>query len=241
MNNEEIKNTIDRFNERQAKYEPVARILRERYGDIRWRQGQGAMDELISCILSQNTNDNNRDRAFVALKERYPKWQDVVDAPEEDVIEAIRPAGLANQKGPRIQQVLRTIREERGSYDIEFLRDMTTEEARSWLTTLNGVGPKTAAIVLCFAFDMPAFPVDTHVHRVGKRIGFLPEKVNAEKAHPIMEAIVPPEDYYQFHIHLIRHGRDTCKARTPLCDQCPLTAYCDYYQQSVVQREDSTA
>jgi endonuclease-3 len=112
------------------------------------------------------------------------------------------------------------------------------DEAKDWLTSLDGIGPKTAAIVLCFAYDRPAFPVDTHIHRVSKRIGFLPEHINAEKAHPIMEAIAPPDQYYQFHIHLIRHGRDTCNARKPKCERCPLTEYCDYYA-NVVQKGKS--
>jgi endonuclease-3 len=106
------------------------------------------------------------------------------------------------------------------------------EEARAWLTSLNGIGPKTAAIVLCFAFNRPAFPVDTHIHRVSQRIGFIPEGISAEKAHPMMEAIVPPEDYYAFHLNLIRHGREMCRARNPMCERCPLTAHCDYYQQA---------
>jgi endonuclease III len=106
---------------------------------------------------------------------------------------------------------------------------MPIDEAKTWLTSLNGIGPKTAAIVLCFAYNRPAFPVDTHVHRLGKRIGFIPEKMNAEKAHPLMEAIVPPEAYYEFHINLIRHGREVCAARRPECERCPLTAHCDYF------------
>jgi endonuclease III len=221
--------TIDDFERRQAKYTPVAAILKDIHGELNWYQRQSGLDELISCILSQNTSDVNRDRGFAALQERYPNWQAVVDTPTDQLADTIRPAGLANQKAPRIQKVLRTIYDERGAYDIDFLIDMPIDEARDWLTRLDGIGPKTAAIVLCFAYNRPAFPVDTHVHRVGKRIGFLPEKANAEKAHPIMEAIVPPEEYYAFHIYLIRHGRSLCKARQPLCEQCPLTAHCDYY------------
>jgi len=228
-NNNELIESIDDFERRQAKYAPVAKTLREIYGDLDWSRGQDGINELVSCILSQNTNDTNRDRGFSALKDRYPTWQDVVDAPTGEVIDTIRPAGLANQKAPRIQNALRTIYEERGEYSIDFLQDMTAQEAKDWLTQIKGIGPKTAAIVLCFAYDMPAFPVDTHVHRVGKRIGFLPEKTSADKAHPIMEAIVPPEDYFAFHIYLIRHGRDTCNARTPHCERCPLTEHCDYF------------
>lgn len=224
---------MDDFERRKAKYEPVARILREVYGELTWHPGQSPMDELVSCILSQNTNDANRDKGFAALKKRYPDWQAVVDAPTDDVIDTIRSAGLANQKAPRIQRALEFIHREQGEYSLDFLNDLSLDDARDWLTSIDGVGPKTAAIVLCFAFNRPAFPVDTHVHRVGKRIGFLPEKISADKAHPVMEAIVPPEDHYAFHIYLIRHGRDTCRARHPMCERCPLQTYCDYYQSTI--------
>ncbi len=225
-----IADTIDDFARRQAKYTPIAQALAELYGVPQWRKDTPPMDELVSCILSQNTNDTNRDRGFDALKARYPTWQDVVDAPVDELIDTIRVAGLANQKGPRIQDILQFIKAERGDYNIDFLGEIPIDEAKAWLTSLNGIGPKTAAIVLCFAFGRPAFPVDTHVHRVSTRIGFLPAKVTAEKAHPIMEAIAPPEDYYAFHINLIQHGRSICHARSPRCERCPLTEHCDYYQ-----------
>lgn len=224
-----LTETIDDFPRRKAKYPPVAQSLRETYGHLSWREGQSGMDELVSCILSQNTNDNNRDKAFAALKQRYPTWQAVRDAPPDELIETIRSAGLANQKGPRIQAALRFIEAERGAFNIDFLADLPVEEAKAWLTQIDGIGPKTAAIVLCFAYNRPAFPVDTHVHRVGQRIGFLPEGISADKAHPVMESIAPPEDYYEFHINLIRHGRTMCKARQPECARCPLTTHCDYY------------
>ena len=233
MSEETIADTIEDFERRRAKYQPVAEALSDLYGLPMWRENTPPMDELISCILSQNTNDTNRDRGFDALKERYPAWQDVVDAPTDELIDTIRVAGLSNQKAPRIQEVLRRIYAEHGDYSIDWLDEMPLEEARSWLTSLNGIGPKTAAIVLCFAFNRPAFPVDTHVHRVSKRIGFLPEKISAEKAHPVMEALVPPEDYYAFHINLIQHGRNTCNARSPKCERCPLTEQCDYYERVV--------
>lgn len=224
---------VPTLNELQAKYRRIAALLEELYGYPEWRQHLSPEDELVCTILSQNTSDTNRDVAYRRLKSAFPNWEAVRDADPEAVIDAIRPAGLANQKGPRIQQVLRSIQAECGDYDIDFLNDLPLEEARSWLTQLNGVGPKTAAIVLCFAFNRPAFPVDTHVHRVSRRIGFLPDKISAEKAHPIMEAVVPPEDYYAFHINLIQHGRSVCHARNPKCERCPLTEYCDYYQQVV--------
>ncbi len=188
------------------------------------------IDELVNTILSQNTNDNNRDRAYRALRSAWPAWAQVRDAPTEKVIETIRPAGLANQKGPRIQQVLKRITQERGALNIDFLRDRPVNEAKAWLTSLDGVGPKTASIVLLFALGRPAFPVDTHVHRVTGRLGLIPPKTSADKAHGILEALVPPEWYYAFHLNVIRHGRQVCKAQRPLCEVCPLTKYCDYYQ-----------
>ncbi|MAS37573.1 MAG: DNA lyase [Anaerolineaceae bacterium] len=221
---------IDDFERRQAKYRPVAVALADLHGQPQWRKNTPPMDELVSCILSQNTNDTNRDRGFDALKAKYPDWQAVVDAPTRELTDTIRVAGLANQKAPRIQEVLRIIQAEQGDFDIDFLNELPIDEAKAWLTQLPGVGPKTAAIVLCFAFGRPAFPVDTHVHRVSTRIGFLPPKVTADKAHPMMEAIVPPEDYYGFHINLIQHGRKVCNARSPHCERCPITEYCDYYQ-----------
>jgi endonuclease III len=219
------------FERRQAKYLPVSQHLMEMYGYPEWRQWLPPLDELIDCILSQSTTDANRDRAFDALKARFPSWEAVRDASTHEVVEAIRPAGLANQKGPRIQGVLHTITERCGDLTLDFLADLPLDEARDWLVSLDGVGPKTAAIVLCFAFNRPAFPVDTHVHRLGQRIGFLTEGISAEKAHPMMEALVPPEDYYAFHLNLIRHGREICRARRPECERCPLTRHCDYYQK----------
>ena len=145
--------------------------LLEFYGEPIWRNPLPAIDELVSTILSQNTNDLNRDRAYDVLRARFPNWEGVRDAKAEEVIEAIRPAGLANQKGPRIQQVLKSITEERGRLDLSFLEELSVEEARAWLTRFNGVGPKTAAIILCFSLNKPAFPVDTHVYRVTRRIG----------------------------------------------------------------------
>ena len=202
--------------------------LLEFYGEPIWRNPLPAIDELVSTILSQNTNDINRDRAFNALRARFSTWEEVREANVSDVVEAIRPSGLANQKGPRIQQVLRSITEERGSLDLSFLKDLTVEEARNWLTRFNGVGPKTAAIVLCFSLDMPAFPVDTHVYRVTGRIGLRPEKMTVEQAHPHLESLFPPETYYAAHLNIIRLGREICQARRPRCEECPIIKLCDY-------------
>jgi len=153
--------------------------LIQSYGSPTWRDPLPPLDELISTILSQNTNDVNRDRAFHSLKERYPTWERVRDADEEDVVDAIRTAGLANQKGPRIQALLRAITEERGNLDLTFLRQMQPEQVHEWLTKFKGVGPKTAAIVLQFSLDMPAFPVDTHIYRLSHRLGLRPAKASA--------------------------------------------------------------
>ena len=140
-------------------------------------------------------------------------------------------AGLANQKGPRLQQVLKQITSERGSLDLAFLSDLPLEDARAWLMKFNGVGPKTAAIVLCFSLGRPAFPVDTHVYRVTGRIGLRPEKISVEDAHPFLEGIFPPESYYAAHLNIIRLGREICHARKPACAACPLLAQCDFGQK----------
>jgi len=220
---------VDNLDARKAKYEPVAAALTEVYGELDWSRNQDGMDELISCILSQSTNDTNRDRAFARLKERFPTWESVRFAALDDLIDAVRPAGLANQKAPRIQNALAVIFEKAGDYSIDFLNELPLDEAKAWLVSLKGIGPKTAAIVLCFAYGRPAFPVDTHIYRVGKRIGFLPDKLSADDAHPVMEAIAPPDDFYQFHIQLIPHGRDICHARKPACDRRPIRAHGDFF------------
>ena len=206
--------------------------LIEAFGEPIWRTPLPAIDELVSTILSQNTNDVNRDRGFNALRAKFPTWEEVRDAKAEDVINAIRPAGLANQKGPRIQQVLRAISEERGSLNLDFLAGLPVEEARAWLTKFNGVGPKTAAIVLCFSLNMPAFPVDTHIYRVSGRTGLRPEKMTVEQAHPHLESVFPPETYYAAHLNIIRLGREVCNARKPNCPKCPIIKLCDYKEKT---------
>ena len=210
--------------------EQVYTALLKEYGQPVWRNKMPAIDELVSTILSQNTNDINRDRAFEALRARFPSWAAVRDAPAAEVVAAIRPAGLANQKGPRIQQVLRAITQERGALDLEFLRELPVDEARAWLTQFKGVGPKTAAIVLLFSLGLPAFPVDTHVHRVTGRLGLRPDKLSADDSHPYFEGLLRPETYYVAHLNLIRHGREVCHALRPECGRCVLKNLCEYYQ-----------
>src|SRR5574337_1001667 len=209
----------------------VHELLLAEYGQPVWRNSLPALDELVSTILSQNTNDTNRDRAFEALRAKFPTWEAVRDALTKEVVEAIRPAGLANQKGPRIQEALRAITAERGALDLEFLRDLPVDEARRWLTKFKGVGPKTAAIVLLFSMGRPAFPVDTHVHRVTGRLGLRPETMSADDSHAYFEALLPPETYYAAHLNLIRHGREVCHARNPECARCMLKRVCAYYAE----------
>jgi len=211
--------------------------LIERYGYPEWRNPLPPLDELVSTILSQNTNDANRDRAFKALRSRFPTWEQVRDAPQAEVIEAIRPAGLANQKGPRIQAVLREITSRVGELSLDFLREYTPEAAKGWLMQFKGVGPKTAAIVLQFSLGHSAFPVDTHIHRVSGRLGLRPENMNAEQAHQHLASLFPPETYYAAHLNLIRLGREICQARRPDCPVCPLNSLCDYYAARQAESE----
>lgn len=206
----------------------VHRRLLQAYGEPRWRHPLPPVDELVSTILSQNTNDVNRDRAFVALREAFPTWEAVRDAPARDVVRTIRPAGLANQKGPRIQAALRAITEERGSLNLRFLRRMPPEQALAWLMRFKGVGRKTASIVLLFSLGMPAFPVDTHIYRISGRLGLRPERSGLEQAHDLLARTFPPETYYAAHLNLIRHGREVCHARRPACPTCTLRRMCPY-------------
>lgn len=210
--------------------------LLDYYGNPTWRKPLPPLEELVSTILSQNTNDVNRDRAFENLRERFPTWEAVRDAPVADIIAAIRPAGLANQKGLRIQKVLQEITRERGSLDLNFLADLPVEEAWQWLIKFKGVGPKTAAIVLLFSLNKPAFPVDTHIYRVTGRLGLRSENMSAEQAHSHLAQLLPPDAYYAAHLNIIRLGREICQARQPKCHLCPLQAICDYYQKTFVDK-----
>jgi endonuclease-3 len=203
--------------------------LLEFFDSPEWSSQVAPLDVLVNTVLSQNTNDQNRDRAYAALRRRFTTWEAVRDAPEAEVIEAIRPAGLANQKGPRIQQILREITQERGSLDLDFLNGMSAQEARDWLLKFKGVGPKTAAIVLLFSLDKPAFPVDTHVFRVSGRLGLRPSKMSVEQAHIFLEQLFPPDAYAAAHLNLIRLGREICFARRPDCMACPVNDLCVYY------------
>lgn len=194
--------------------------------EIPVRNQDDPVDELVQTILSQNTSDINTSRAFNSLTTTFQNWDEVADAPAQAVINSIEHGGLANTKGPRIQEVLRIIREERGAIDLHFLSDLSTEDAADWMVSLPGVGPKTAACVLLFSLDQPVIPVDTHVFRVSKRLGLVPEQSNPQHAQQILEKQVPEPDRYAFHMLLIQHGREICKARSPLCERCVLSVVC---------------
>jgi endonuclease-3 len=186
------------------------------------------LSELIFTILSQNTTDTNRDRAYERLRGRFPRWEDVLGADVSEIEDAIRVGGLGPQKSKRIKAILAEIREKTGRLSLDYLAESPPEEARRELLAFNGVGNKTAAIVLLFSLGMPAFPVDTHVLRVTRRLGLVPENATADAAHAIMGGLIPPDRYYPAHINLIRLGRTLCKPRNPHCAECPVPPLCPY-------------
>jgi endonuclease-3 len=198
------------------------------YGQPHLKEQRDPLSELILTILSQNTADVNTSRAYASLRERFPTWEDVLAARDEEVAQAIRIGGLAHIKAPRIRRILAHLQVERGCLNLGFLAQMSVPEARSYLLALEGVGPKTAACVLLFSLHLPALPVDTHVHRVTRRIGLVPARATAERTQDMLEALLPPDLYYPFHLNVIRHGRTLCGASRPRCDVCPLAQDCDY-------------
>ena len=183
------------------------------------------LEELILTVLSQSTNDRNRDVAYVRLRARLPAWEAVRDAPVEEVEAAIQPGGLHRQKAVRIQEILRALPD---PADLGFLGDLPVEEARAYLTALPGVGRKTAACVLLFAFGMPDVPVDTHVSRVGTRLGLFRPGAPFEELHDEMLALTPRGGELELHVNLLRHGRRTCHALRPLCEECALLRGCPH-------------
>jgi endonuclease-3 len=223
----------------QEKITQIRQRLIDAFGDPVWRTPLPPVDELVSTILSQNTNDVNRDKAFDKLKATFPDWQSVMKADTDEVVEAVRIAGLANQKGPRIQNALQDIADQTGGkLDLEFLRDLPLTEARQWLMDIKGVGPKTAAIVLLFSMGIPAFPVDTHIYRVTGRIGLRPQKLSVEKTHAYLEERIPEDYFYDLHLNLIRLGREVCGARKWECFRCPVEDLCRFEQKNLTPNTD---
>lgn len=201
------------------------------YGPIGFKPGGDALGQLVQTILSQNTSDVNSGRAYRSLRRRFPKWQKVIDAPTQAVEDSIRQGGLANIKAPRIQEVLRIVNQREGRLSLACLKRMTNSEAIDYLTSLHGVGLKTAACVLLFSLGRPVMPVDTHVHRVTRRLGWAAPKARPEDVGPILENHLPPKLVLSMHICLVRHGRRTCKARRPLCGSCILARHCAFFRR----------
>jgi len=206
------------------------RLLERYYGRPARHRQSDPLSALIGTILSQHTSDINSHRAFARLRARFPSWGAVLDAPVEAIVDAIRPGGLGVLKARRIHAVLRRIVSERGAPSLGFLRRWDGPRARAWLRRLEGVGPKTAAIVLMFALGKRAFAVDTHVYRIGRRMGLIPEGLSVEAAHRWMEALVRPGRHRPLHLLLVRHGREICKAGRPRCPVCPVRGLCDFYR-----------
>ncbi len=204
----------------------IAGRLRRAYGEPPPPRRLPPLDELVLTILSQNTNDTNRDRAYADLRRTFPTWDDVADAPIGAIARAIRSGGLAPTKSPRIKAVLRAIRDRGLPLDDRALRRIRHDRLWDLLVGLPGVGPKTAACVLLFSLDRPYFPVDTHVHRVSIRLGLVPPKSGAVAAQNALQAIIPPADVYEVHMNLIRHGRHVCVAQRPICSECVLADLC---------------
>jgi endonuclease III len=223
------------------------------YGTPVWERRLDPTSELILTILTQNSADVNAEKAFEALRVRYPStaasergalgagwggkglteapppdWSAVEHASLEELIDVIRPGGLAPQKAPRIQRTLRRLQDERGDYSLEFLGDLPALEARDWLTSIDGIGKKTASILLLFCFGRPLMPVDRHVERVSKRIGLIPPKATADQAHELYLAMLEPDQMYEGHVNLIQHGRKLCHALRPDCAHCPIAPRCRY-------------
>lgn len=204
----------------------VVSLLAQEYGPRPWRARRDPVSELIFTILSQNTSDANSRRAFEGLLDRFGGWQAVASASVEELAHSIWVGGLARVKAPRIKHILNSILERRGSLDLDFLRDMPLPEAKAWLREMPGVGPKTAACVLLFSLGRPALPVDTHVYRVARRSGLIDAKASAEEAHRLLEAMLPPDQVYAFHVNMVEHGRRICKAQRPRCVECVLQKGC---------------
>jgi len=204
----------------------IYRRLSRRYGPLDPPHSDDPLEELIVTVLSQNTSDVNRDRAYAALRARFPTWEDVLAAPLPALVEAIRPGGLAPTKAPRIKAILAKIREREGRLDLSWLRGAPTERVREYLASLPGVGPKTVACVLAFSLGRPALPVDTHVHRTALRLGLIPPGLGAGRAHEAIEAVVPPRIRVRMHVGLIRLGRNVCRAGIPRCAECALVDRC---------------
>jgi len=214
--------------------ETVFDLLAGALGEVQHRPRLDGISELVWTILSQHTSDLNAGRAYDALTAKFPTWQEVVEVPTDLLVEVIRHGGLAKQKAPRIQEVLSEVKRRAGDFDISFLAEMPLTEAKAWLQTLPGVGPKTTGVVLSFALGMPAMAVDTHIFRVSQRLALIGPKITADEAHDILERSIAPERVFAFHVYLITHGRRVCKALKPLCNACVMAERCPSFAKLAV-------
>jgi endonuclease-3 len=218
--------------EKPIKY--IVQNLERAYGvpENEWA-GSDLLDMLVSVILSQATSDANSRRTFAELKRRYPTWDGVLRARETSIAAAIKSGGLANQKARVIKNLLKQIGERHGPLDLSFVAEMSNEDAAKYLSQFRGIGPKTVACTLLFACGKEVFPLDTHIFRVLRRVGLVPEKCSDSRAHEMLNRVVPAGKFYSLHVNLIRHGRKICRPREPLCERCPIVEYCDYGQARI--------
>ena len=218
-------------------------LLNQEYKLLKLEPRRSHMHELISTMLSHRTNHKDEEKAYYTMLERFGDWEGVMNAPYEELADAISTTRYPGQKAPQIQQTLRLIKEERGELNIDFLEDMPVEEAIAWLTRLPGVGLKTATLVLLFNFKKPVLPVDTHVFRVSQRVGLIGAKVTANKAHEILLNMLPKDAVilFNFHKHLLKHGQQICTWSYPRCEKCVLNGICNYYNQVRAKGIDKAA
>jgi endonuclease-3 len=228
-----ISNFTEEFAEKKLQVEYVSQNLEATYGTPRNTNSNAPLDELIETILSQSTSDVNSRRAFENLKRSFPDWEAVRNAGVQNIVSSIKSGGLANTKSVVIKNVLNEIKVKRGRLDLSFLRTAPVDEARNFLTSLKGIGPKTAACVLLFSCRRPVFPMDTHILRITRRLGLVPKKCSDVQAHKIMESLVPNKKHFSLHVNLIRHGRKICRPTNPKCEKCSLIEHCDFAQMNL--------
>jgi len=214
--------------EEEKPFHYIVQNLENTFGEPHLKKKSDPLAMLINIILSQATSDANSERTFENLKSRFRSWKEVLAADESEIADVIRLGGLANQKSKVIKALLGQIKEKHGELSLEFLDEMSDSAARDYLLQFRGIGPKTVACTLLFALHKEVFPLDTHIFRVLKRMGILPDNISDAKAHKHLDELVPPGKFYSLHVNLIRLGRSVCRPCEPLCERCPLIEYCDY-------------
>lgn len=217
----------------QQKAKIISDTLEDLLGIPTWDGTEDVLECLILTILSQNTTDVSRDKGYVQLREKFPTWEDVLNADADAVEEKIKIVGLGKQKTETIKNFLSWLKSEYNDLSLEFIHDMNTEDALEFLIQHKGIGIKTASVTLSFACGRDVFPVDTHILRISKRLGLIPQNCSAEKAHLELPTLIPKGKTYPFHMNLIYFGRQICNARKPLCEKCPLTEHCLYYKENI--------